>query len=160
MLASLLGQPMAPAASCRWSGTHGPLLETWHSSPWASHGFWSLSVCLSLVERQKRCRGEPSGFYHFLKCQGTVFWVSVLSPSINTLTGQVLKPNNVREYIQRGALAFIHPGPSVPTFRVVFTPHWKHLWAGEMAQQLRALTALPEVLSSNPSNHMVVHNHL
>ena len=31
--------------------------------------------------------------------------------------------------------------------------------AGEMAQQLRALTALPEVLSSIPSNHMV-HNHL
>jgi len=28
-------------------------------------------------------------------------------------------------------------------------------WAGEMAQWLRALTALPEVLSSNPSNHMV-----
>jgi len=27
--------------------------------------------------------------------------------------------------------------------------------AGEMAQWLRALTALPEVLSSNPSNHMV-----
>jgi hypothetical protein len=32
--------------------------------------------------------------------------------------------------------------------------------AGEMAQQLRASTALPEVLSSNPSNHMVAHNHL
>jgi hypothetical protein len=32
--------------------------------------------------------------------------------------------------------------------------------AGEMAQRLRAPTALPEVLSSNPSNHMVVHNHL
>jgi hypothetical protein len=32
--------------------------------------------------------------------------------------------------------------------------------AGEMPQQLRALTALPEVLSSNPSNHMVAHNHL
>ena len=31
--------------------------------------------------------------------------------------------------------------------------------AGEMAQQLRALTALPEVLSSNPSNHIVAHNH-
>jgi hypothetical protein len=26
-----------------------------------------------------------------------------------------------------------------------------------MAQQLRALTALPEVMSSNPSNHMVTH---
>jgi hypothetical protein len=32
--------------------------------------------------------------------------------------------------------------------------------AVEMAQQLRAVTALPEVPSSNPSNHMVVHNHL
>jgi len=32
--------------------------------------------------------------------------------------------------------------------------------AGEMAQWLRALTALPEVLSSDPSNHMVAHNHL
>jgi hypothetical protein len=31
--------------------------------------------------------------------------------------------------------------------------------AGEMTQQLRALTALPEVLRSNPSNHMVAHNH-
>jgi hypothetical protein len=32
--------------------------------------------------------------------------------------------------------------------------------AGEMAQRLRALTALSKVLSSNPSNHMVAHNHL
>ena len=32
--------------------------------------------------------------------------------------------------------------------------------AGEMAQWLRAVTALPEVLSSIPSNHMVAHNHL
>jgi hypothetical protein len=32
--------------------------------------------------------------------------------------------------------------------------------AGEVAQQLRALTALPEVLSSIPSNHMVCHHHL
>jgi hypothetical protein len=29
-----------------------------------------------------------------------------------------------------------------------------------MAQWLRALTALPEVQSSIPSNHMVVYNHL
>jgi len=32
------------------------------------------------------------------------------------------------------------------------------IWAGFMAQQLRALTALPEVLSSIPSNHMVTLN--
>jgi hypothetical protein len=35
-----------------------------------------------------------------------------------------------------------------------------HIGAGEMAQRLRALAALPEVLSSIPSNHMVAHNHL
>jgi hypothetical protein len=32
--------------------------------------------------------------------------------------------------------------------------------AEEMAQWLRALTALLKVLSSIPSNHMVAHNHL
>jgi hypothetical protein len=31
---------------------------------------------------------------------------------------------------------------------------------GEMVQWLRALTAVPEVPSSIPSNHMVAHNHL
>jgi hypothetical protein len=35
-----------------------------------------------------------------------------------------------------------------------------NLGADEMDQQVRALTALPKVLSSNPSNHMVAHNHL
>jgi hypothetical protein len=34
------------------------------------------------------------------------------------------------------------------------------LGAGEMAQWLRALTALPEVMSSNLSNYMVSQNHL
>ena len=40
--------------------------------------------------------------------------------------------------------------------------NWKELlfWAGEMAQKLRALSALSEVLSSVPSNYMVAHNHL
>jgi hypothetical protein len=32
--------------------------------------------------------------------------------------------------------------------------------AGEMTQRLRAQTALPEVLSSIPNNHMMAHNHL
>ena len=32
-------------------------------------------------------------------------------------------------------------------------------WAGEMAQRVKALTALPKILSSNPSNHMVAHSH-
>jgi hypothetical protein len=34
------------------------------------------------------------------------------------------------------------------------------LLVGKVAQQLRTLTAFPEVLSSIPSNHMVAHNHL
>jgi hypothetical protein len=34
------------------------------------------------------------------------------------------------------------------------------LGAGEMAEWLRALTDLPEVLSSISSNHMVAHSHL
>jgi hypothetical protein len=33
-------------------------------------------------------------------------------------------------------------------------------WAGETVQWLRALTALTEVLSSVPKNHMVPHSHL
>jgi hypothetical protein len=33
-------------------------------------------------------------------------------------------------------------------------------WAGKMAQWLRAPTALLKVLRSNPSNHIVAHNHL
>ena len=32
--------------------------------------------------------------------------------------------------------------------------------AGEMAQGVGALTAFLKVLSSNPGNHMVAHNHL
>jgi hypothetical protein len=35
----------------------------------------------------------------------------------------------------------------------------KNIGAGEMAQWLKVLTALLKVLSSNPSNHMVAHNH-
>jgi hypothetical protein len=33
------------------------------------------------------------------------------------------------------------------------------LGAGNMAQWVRALSAPPKVLSSNPSNHMVANNH-
>jgi hypothetical protein len=35
-----------------------------------------------------------------------------------------------------------------------------YVGAGEVAQWVRVLTALMKVLSSNPSNHMVAHNHL
>ena len=40
--------------------------------------------------------------------------------------------------------------------------NWKMggVGAGKLVQWLRAPTALPEVLSSIPNNHMVAHNHL
>jgi hypothetical protein len=31
--------------------------------------------------------------------------------------------------------------------------------ADKMAQRVKAVAVLPKVLSSNPSNHMVAHNH-
>ncbi|ERE78386.1 Lipogenin [Cricetulus griseus] len=55
-----------------------------------------------------------------------------------------------------------NPARSLSPSHFLF-PDWRKTdgsGAGEMAQRLRALTALPEVLSSIPSNHMVAHNHL
>jgi hypothetical protein len=43
---------------------------------------------------------------------------------------------------------------------LIFLKIFRNVRAGEVAEWLRALTALPEVLSSIPSNHMVAHNHL
>jgi hypothetical protein len=45
-----------------------------------------------------------------------------------------------------------------PIHLEAFKKDWKE--TGEMAQQLRVLTVLLEVLSSIPSNHRVAHNHL
>jgi hypothetical protein len=45
-------------------------------------------------------------------------------------------------------------------FKNFFLTKMLNLGAVEIALWLRALMALPEVLSSIPSNHMVAHNHL
>jgi hypothetical protein len=55
-----------------------------------------------------------------------------------TIKSQILKIGSTREEL-------LKPGPGA---------------VGEMAQRFRALTALPEVLSSNPSNHMLGDSHL
>jgi len=49
--------------------------------------------------------------------------------------------------------------PSSPTSWSLVVTQTPLLVAGEMVQRLRILTALPEVLSSILSNHMVIHNH-
>jgi hypothetical protein len=47
----------------------------------------------------------------------------------------------------------------LPKFLYQVSPRILLPGAAEMAQRLRALTDLPKVLSTNPSNHMVAHNH-
>jgi hypothetical protein len=53
------------------------------------------------------------------------------------------------------------PANLASAFQVQREPLFRKINEGadEMAQQLRALTALPKVWSSNSSNHMVAHNH-
>ena len=41
---------------------------------------------------------------------------------------------------------------------ILFNDFVPVVWAGEVAQRLRALPAIAEVLSSIPRNHMVAHN--
>jgi hypothetical protein len=56
-----------------------------------------------------------------------------------------------KDFSSAGNTAVLSPASSA-----LFT----HFGAGKMAQRLRALTAFPEVLSSNPSNHMFkAHSH-
>ncbi len=47
-----------------------------------------------------------------------------------------------------------------PCLKIIMMIIIMMMMASEMVQRVRALTALPKVLSSNPSNHMVAHNHL
>lgn len=52
-------------------------------------------------------------------------------------------------------------GQNVLKLTIIFLSSFRTSWeAGEMAHRLRALSGLPEVLSSVPSNHMVIYNHL
>ena len=46
------------------------------------------------------------------------------------------------------------------TYRLISYAKELYLESGEVAQWLRPLTVLPEVLSSIPSYHMVAHNHV
>ena len=48
---------------------------------------------------------------------------------------------------------------NTPLLLVVLQIGIAALGAGEMDQEVRALTALSKVLISNPSNHMVAHNY-
>ena len=59
-----------------------------------------------------------------------------------------------------------HPKDHGPWSSRLFTSeihgcfNMRKFMAGEMAQRLRALFALPEVISSTPINRMVAHNHM
>jgi hypothetical protein len=70
-----------------------------------------------------------------------------------------LSPLNSRKMILLEGHLPTGSGPALLVSRLA-SPFKNPFWAGLIAQWLRALTALPEVLSSIPSNHMVAHNHL
>jgi hypothetical protein len=57
-------------------------------------------------------------------------------------------------------LTFIHLDKATTTKQPMKLGKCFYYRDGEMAQCLTALAALPEVLSSIPSNHMVAHSHL
>lgn len=81
---------------------------------------------------------------HAQKSRGKTLKLMVLKP--NNRNGQHLKIANYlpNKYFRLNL-------PNIKT---------KQEETGEMNQRLRALAALPEVLSSIPSNHMVAHNYL
>jgi hypothetical protein len=90
----------------------------------------------------------------------------LVKPTHWTVTDSILHPPT-----QTGTLHPRSGGGWTKSFTVLGLPQdaWPMtllcIWnlkvgAGEMAQRLKGLTVLPEVLSSVPSNHMVAHNHL
>jgi hypothetical protein len=86
-------------------------------------------------------------------------WVKALAAKANTGTHMLKGEKRLLQVF----LWFPHACCGIHT--ACMCTHWINTQkckdvTGEMAQQLRALTALPQVLSSIPSNHMVAHNHL
>jgi hypothetical protein len=60
----------------------------------------------------------------------------------------------------RSDILYVQASSVLVFTEVMFLTQRVTLGAGEMAQLLRALTALPEVPSSVPRNHMVANKHL
>ena len=70
---------------------------------------------------------------------------------------QAINDSYEREYWSSPGMS---PLNGYPIFQYqMITPKSLCVGAGEMAQRVRTLTALPKFMSSNPSNHMVAHNH-
>jgi hypothetical protein len=79
-----------------------------------------------------------------------------MRPSIQNY--RVLGDHRLTLFVSQG-----YPKPRKMNY--VLQPHTVQLskltlWVEDVVQRLRALTALPKVLSSIPSNHTVTHNHL
>jgi hypothetical protein len=113
-----------------------------------------------------------------------VFCLNLIDYTLFPLQLFHLYPNRIRFCISLPFILFFLPFllsfpsfPSFPSFLPSFLPT-ENIWSktilhfiwygikensygpGKMAQVVRVLTALLKVLSSNPSNHMVPHNHL
>jgi hypothetical protein len=116
---------------------------------WAQHPLFSLSSALpsaSVSLNGHTCCSKPSSGYP------EIYFASSFLPSLWSAMGILQCPPT---FVSFQAPASVSAGPPLCKFSLKSSSH-----AGEMAQQLKALTALPKVLSSNPSNHVVAHNHL
>jgi hypothetical protein len=84
-------------------------------------------------------------------------WISVIHPSIYlsiylSTHPSIYLPMYLSIILQKLEIQY--------TSKIIKLYMKNKLRTGEMAQWLKALTVLPEVLSSIPSNHMAAHNHL
>jgi hypothetical protein len=114
----------------------------------ASLQFRDLPACTSPVLGLKACTTRLGLKMYFML---SYVCICIHAYAYNVLEGRRDWPNFSPERTVRAldCWAFSEPLPIKRKPR-----------AGEMAQKLRALTALPEVLSSIPSNHMVAQDHI
>ena len=85
------------------------------------------------------------------------WWTLILLSLCHGILSQGLKGKTDRNYINK--LGCSHDRHYLRTVSSWDVEEFV-LGAGEMAQRLRALTALSKVLSSIPSNYIVAHSHL
>ena len=138
----------------------------------------SLSLCVCVCEREREwvCKGVGVSMSYmnpdedlWAKVCGEVYshmWEAVFVRAISMCKHGVLSYAGTCAnwvWTKMICLVTLYPVSFVPC---LLSGPWtslykrRNLGAGEMSQRLRALTAVPEVLSSIPSNHTVAHSHL
>jgi hypothetical protein len=129
-------------------------------SPWHSPTGKAGCVILEILIQELK-KVTSHFFFRRYRRQGklTLTYSALLMPDVcSTTTHHILFCS--RQHLDVLLLSSQIVEPVVDLTGWGLSPSRLSLGAGEMAQWLRELTALPEVLSSIPSTHVVTHNHL